>query len=61
MNSFDFKSDSFRYPIDKKGMNTLDNIKIINFKELSLSFKSVMIYLDGVTDALAVIREYKNL
>lgn len=55
--SIDVKSDNFRYPIDKNGQDTLENISEINFKRLAEAVQDVKDYLDGVTDGLAVIKD----
>ena len=55
--TIDVKSDNFRYPIDKKGNETLENINEINFRSLAEVFQEVKNYLDGVTEGLAVVKD----
>ncbi|MGS2765294.1 DUF7003 family protein [Sinomicrobium sp. M5D2P9] len=61
LHSIDVKSDNFRYPIDKNGKDTLDNINQINFKKLSEAFRNVKYYLDGITDELSIAKENNYL
>jgi hypothetical protein len=57
----DVKSDNFRYPIEKTGKDTLENIKEINFKILSDEFHNVRDYLDAITDILEVMKDDNGL
>lgn len=57
LHSIDVKSDSFRYPIDKNGRDTLGKINEINFKELAQAFQNIKNYLEGITDGLAIRKE----
>lgn len=58
--SIDFKSDAFRYPIGTNGNKNLNNIKVINFREISKIVNEVKNYLDGITDGLSVLKEKSN-
>jgi hypothetical protein len=55
--SLDFKSDGFRYPIDKKGDKNLKNIPIINYRNFRDEFLEVELFLEGIIDGLYVARD----
>ncbi len=61
LHSIDVKSGNFRYPIDNTGLETLENINEINFRQLAEIFQEVKTYLDAVTDGLAVVKENNSL
>lgn len=57
--NLDSMADSFRYPINKKGRDSIDANEI-NIKEISRIFNELKIFLNGLTDLLAVIKDEKD-
>jgi hypothetical protein len=56
LHSIDTKSDNFRYPINKRGNDTLKNITTINFRKVADGFSKVKTYLEGITSLIAEAR-----
>jgi hypothetical protein len=57
IHSIDVKSENFRYPIDKRQIDSLIETRLINFKVLAITFGKVKTYLDGITDWLSNIND----
>lgn len=56
----DTKSDSFRYPFDYKGNQTLKGITTINIKELKEIITQLVQFLDGVSLAISAYADNKD-
>lgn len=56
----DTKSDSFRYPFDNKGQQTLKGITVINVRELKENITPLVQFLDGVASAISAYQDNKD-
>lgn len=54
----DLHSQSFRYPIDKKGDDNLDSLERINIRNFRDEFNEVEYYLEGIVDMLYVAKDH---
>jgi hypothetical protein len=53
LDTIDGRSTNFRYPIDRNGNATLENISMINFKKVAEGFKEVRDFLEGISAQIA--------
>ena len=56
----DTKSDSFRFPFDNKGQQTLKGISVINVRELKENITPLVQFLDGVALAIFAYQDNKD-
>lgn len=53
----DINSDGFRYPINLKGKQNLESLKIINFRNFKDEFFEIKQYLETVADSFYAIKD----
>lgn len=53
----DINSDGFRYPINQKGKQNLENLKIINFRNFKDEVFEVKRYLETIADSFYAIKD----
>jgi hypothetical protein len=53
----DKNSDGFRYPINQKGKQNLENLKIINFRNFKDEVLEVKRYLEAIADSFYAIKD----
>lgn len=57
----DTNSDGFRYPINQKGKQNLESLKIINFRNFKNEISEIKEYLESIADSLYVIRDSNSI
>lgn len=58
--SVDFRSDSFRYPLDRQGQSSLpEGLHVINLRQLRDCINRVASFFDAVSMAFSVYLDYK--